>query len=153
MNDIFIDNDAAKKFVNPPNQHYKDLIKWLLTCHDDSSKDAYLVTSQKQLVEYLRSNHDCSKPSSIPVIVNKLISEGRLYKKTPKELKEFIQKIPKKVERRLRSNQDDRYHIATVLLSNRKYALSLDNNLRYDIENFPKFNALARDCPSLIPYK
>jgi hypothetical protein len=54
----------------------------------------------------------------------------------------------------LRCNSNDKlFHLPAVLLSNRKFALSLDNNFTYGINNFPRFRALAEYDPSLIPYR
>ncbi len=50
IKDIFIDNNIAKNFCNPLDPEYKRLIQWLI-----SDSTAYLVVSNKLIVEYTRS--------------------------------------------------------------------------------------------------
>lgn len=90
MKDIFIDNNIAKNFANPADQNYKELIQWLLDYNEDEDNDAYLVASNKLLKEYLSSSYNCSRPTSIPVIISTLTIQGRLLKVNNQELKEFM---------------------------------------------------------------
>lgn len=143
MKDIFIDNDAATNFLNPQQEQYKALFKWLMS-------EGYLVVSQKLLAEYHRTSGACCLAVNICTVVAELTKRGRLVRFGKDNLGQFP--IPKRVERKLKSNQKDRVHLKTVLLSVRKYALSMDQNLCDDINNFPGYVALARSDPQAIPY-
>lgn len=115
---------------------------------------AYLVVSQKLLVEYARSCRDAAGKTSIPMIISQLTRDGRLERITNQQIKEFKNKyFTKSVERNLRANNEDRDHIPAVLLSERKYALTYDENLTHDLENFPGFAVLVSKRPEDIPYK
>lgn len=48
---------------------------------------------------------------------------------------------------------DDRAYIPAVLLSDRKYALTYDENFTYDLENFPGFTVIVKSRPEELPYK
>ena len=89
--------------------------------------------------------------SNILILISELNKKGRLYKIGKDQIKEFIRKHFKK-SLKLRSNVKDHQHIPVVMLSNRKLALSLDGNFRYDINNFPKFKAEAYEFPSEANY-
>ena len=158
MRDIFIDNNIASKFSNPADPEYKELIRWLMDNHDiaegEEDDRAYLVVSQKLLVEYARSCRDAAGKTSIPMIISQLTRDGRLERITNQQIKEFKNKyFTKSVERNLRANNEDRDHIPAVLLSERKYALTYDENLTHDLENFPGFTVLVSKRPEDIPYK
>jgi hypothetical protein len=144
MKDIFVDNNVAKSFANPMTQEYKDLVAWLM--HDGA-----LVVSNKLLAEYFRSSGHAASSTSIAVIVNHLVSNGRLNKISNKQLSEF--KFRKHVERSLRSNRLDWPHLMTVLLSIRRLAITIDQGLSYDINNYPGVGATAVQCPSEIDYR
>lgn len=156
--DIFIDNNIASKFANPADPEYKELIKWLMDNHDiaEGADDdrAYLVVSNKLLEEYLRSSREAFGATAIPMIINKLTKENRLVKITNQQIKNFkSQYFTKAVEKKLKSNSEDRDHIPTVLLSNRKYALTYDANFTYDLEHFGGFTVIVKSRPEEIPYK
>jgi hypothetical protein len=144
LKDILVDNDAATNFGNPLDSHYKEFFKWLLC-------EGYLVVSQKLLNEYGRTCCGGATGSNIGVIVSKLTIDGRLIVFKRAELDGFL--IPKHVARRLQSNFQDQVHIKAVLLSHRKFAVSVDSRLRNDINKFPKFAALAVDRPEKINYQ
>ncbi len=155
--DIFIDNNIASKFANPADPEYKELIRWLMDNHEigegQNDDRAYLVVSQKLLAEYLRSCRDASGATSIPMIINKLTKEDRLVRITNQEIKDFkSQHFTKAVEKKLRSNNEDRDHIPTVLLSDRKYALTYDENFTYDLEHFHGFAVIVKSRPEELPY-
>ena len=153
MKDIFIDNNIAKNFSNPLDPEYKKLISWLLKHENNENTDAYLVVSQKLLVEYQRSAMGAISKTSIPIIIEKLQREGRLIKFSKNEIEQFKKAhFSKKVQKNFRSNQEDRELIPVVLLSNRKYALSLDENFTYDLENFPRFDVRVEKRPENLPY-
>jgi hypothetical protein len=75
LKDIFIDNNIAKNFCNPLDPQYKNLIKWLMY---DST--AYLVVSQKLLVEYVGSTGQSPSLTNITVIIDRLTRDGRIIK-------------------------------------------------------------------------
>ncbi len=156
--DIFIDNNIASKFSNPADPEYKELIKWLMDNHEiEKGKEddrAYLVVSQKLMVEYIRSCRDASGKTSIPMIINQLTRDGRLERISNQQIKDFKnQYFTKLVEKKLRSNNEDRDHIPAILLSDRKYALTYDDNLTYDLKNFSGFTVIVSKRPEDIPYK
>jgi len=156
--DIFIDNNVASKFSNPQDKEYIKLTQWLLKFDDKDieNKDnyAHLVVSNKLLNEYCRSAQNATSNTSIPIIINKLLQDGRLVKISNEEIKIFrTTHFTKTVERKLRSNSEDRDHIPLILLSDRKYALTLDDNLKYDLENFSGFSCKVEKKPENLPYK
>jgi len=154
--DIFIDNNIAKNFSNPIDPEYKKLIKWLMEFSSDSQSQhnhAYLVVSKKLLVEYYRTMGHAALGNNITVIINLLTQQGRLVQISNEQIKEFKQKhFTKKVERQLVSNKEDREHIPVVLLSDRKYALTLDEKFTTDLINFPSFTVTVEKKPADIPY-
>mgnify|MGYP002624266487 CR=1 FL=1 len=155
--DIFIDNNIASKFANPADPEYKELIRWLMDNHYvQGTKDdrAYLVVSKKLMAEYSRSCRDSIGNTSIPMIVDQLTRDGRLELITNQRIKDFKSLFfTKSVEKRLRSNIEDRDHIPVVLLSDRKFALTYDKDFTYDLENFPGFSVIVKSRPGDIQYK
>jgi len=154
--DIFIDNNIAKNFSNPLDPEYKKLIKWLIEFNaepENLHKNAHLVVSKKLLAEYGRTMGNAASGNNIAVIVNLLTLKGRLNQISNEQIKDFKQKyFTNKVKRRLTSNDEDREHIPVVLLSDRKYALTLDEKFTADLLNFPSFTATVGKKPSDIPY-
>jgi hypothetical protein len=142
--DVFVDNSVAKNFCNPLDPDYKEFIRWL-------NEEGHLAVSNKILGEYSSSTGSSPSPTNIVIIIDRLTRDGRLNKFTPEQLKGL--RFKKHVQRNLRSNRKDHPHIKVVLLSDRKLALSLDDNLRYDVNNFPGYKALARSRPEELPYK
>lgn len=153
--DIFIDNNIACRFCNPLDSNLKDLITWLMAYNDGNDEEnAYLVVSKKLLNEYISSCREADGSTSIPVIINQLTRENRLIRISNEQIKDFQTKyFTKKVEKKLRSNNEDRNHIPVVLLSDRKYVLTNDTNFTYDLKNFPGFTVLVSNRPEEIPYK
>jgi hypothetical protein len=154
--DIFIDNNIAKNFSNPIDPEYKKLIKWLIEFNPNPKKhddNAYLVVSQKLIAEYYRTMGHAASGNNIAVIINLLTQQGRLNRISNEQIKEFKQEhFTKKVERKLVSNKEDREHIPVVLLSDRKYALTLDEKFTADLVKFPSFTVTVGKKPSDIPY-
>jgi hypothetical protein len=154
MKDLFIDNNIAKNFANPVDPNYKELIDWLCYFDKNSADNAFLVVSNKILNEYLSSSINCFKQSSIPIIIDKLTREGRLKKFENSAIRDFQNKHFKKiVVSKLLSNKEDHAHLAIVLMSDRKYALTIDNNLYCDLKNFPGFNVTVEKRPENLDYK
>ncbi len=152
--DIFIDTNIAKDFTNPINQEYIKLIDWLLKYEEGSENNAFLAVSKKLLSEYFRSAMNAHTKTCIQVIISQLQIKGRLLIFTNEQIKEFQKKyFSKKVIRNLRCNQEDRNHIPIVLLSERKYALSKDNNFTYDLLNFPGFSVRVEQSPERLNYE
>lgn len=152
--DIFIDTNIVSRFTNPMDKEYIHLIKWLQTFNNDETKDAYLVVSKKLLSEYNRSTMHALSATCISSIINTLLIQGRLISITNEQIKEFHrQHFTKKVEKNLRCNEEDRNHIPVVLLSERKYALAIDDAFVNDLRNFPGFTARVEKRPEDLPYK
>jgi hypothetical protein len=157
MKDIFIDNNIASKFSNPQDKEYIKLTQWLLhfdaTDLENKHNYAHLIVSNKLLAEYYRSSLNALSNTAIPIIIDKLIKDGRLIKISNNQIKEFKEAhFSKKVEKKLTCNNEDREHIPVVLLSHRKYAISYDDNFIHDIINFPGFVVSAAKRPEHIPY-
>lgn len=152
--DIFIDNNITKNFANPLDPAYKTLITWLIRFNEqDKRQNAYLVVSNKLLAEYFRTSGHAHSSTNITVIINKLQREGRLIKISNQQIKEFKRKyFTKKVSKKLTCNQEDQEHIPVVLLSDRKYVLSLDKKFCDDLINFPGFIVTAKRRPQDLPY-
>ena len=155
--DIFIDNNIACKFSNPQDKEYIKLTTWLLKYNQGDKANienyAHLVVSKKILNEYLSSARGALCNTSIPMIINKLLSEGRLIFINNEQIKAFKSKFyTKLVLKKLRSNMEDREHIPLVLLSDRKFALTYDDNLIFDLKSFTRFNVRVEKRPENIPY-
>jgi len=152
--DIFIDNNIAKNFSNPMDKEYKKLIRWLKRYDpEDLPGNAYLVVSNKLLKEYGLTVSPVAGGTNIWVIIDILTRQGRLVRIGNADIKEFQRThFTKKVLKSLRANKEDHDHIPVVLLSDRKYALSLDNNFIYDLVHFPGFRARAEKRPEDLPY-
>jgi hypothetical protein len=156
--DIFIDNNIASKFSNPQDKEYIKLTEWLMFYdqNDIDNKDnyAHLVVSKKLLVEYSRSALNAKSDTSIPSIIDKLLRENRLTIVSNQQIKDFqAVHYTKAVLGKLRSNNEDREHLPLVLLSDRKFALSYDDNFIYDLINFSGFTVLVKKRPEEIPYR
>ncbi len=156
--DIFIDSCITCKFSNPQDKEYIKLTTWLMYYNgsDISNKDnyAHLIVSKKLLVEYHRSALNAKSDTSIPSIIDKLLREDRLIVISNQKIKALqAAYFSKSVLRKLRSNKEDREHIPLVLLSERKFALSYDDNFIYDLVNFSGFSVLVKKRPEQIPYK
>lgn len=151
--DIFIDNNIAKNLTNPLSEEYKDLKDWLMHFdQNDSSNCAVLVLSPKILNEY-KSTSDYSYKENISVIINLMNNQNRINKFSNLDIKKFQNKHFKK-KQKFRCNKKDQNHIPIVLMSDRKMALTADNNFKYDLINFPGFkNVIVEKKPSLINYK
>lgn len=152
--DIFIDNNVTKNFANPLDPEYKKLIQWLIAFNpNDEAENAYLTVSNKLIAEYMRTSGSASSLTNITVIINKMTKEGRLVKVSNEEIKDFKRKyFKKKIIRNFTCNKEDQEHIPVVLLSHRKYALSLDDKFINDLINFPGFAVLAAKRPENLPY-
>jgi hypothetical protein len=153
--DIFIDTNVIRNFANPMSREYKKLLNWLTTYNpNNKSNNAYLAISNKLLAEYGRSLRNCFYGSnSFSVIIDSFTKQDRFNLIKNREIKTFKQKNFKKhIVQRLRCNTPDRDHIPVVMLSDRKYALSLDGNFLRDVNNFPGFSARAVRCPQDLPY-
>jgi len=152
--DIFIDNNITKNFANPLDPEYKKLIQWLMAFNpNDTEKNAYLMVSNKLIAEYMRTSGSASSLTNITVIISKMTKEGRLVRITNEEIKAFKQKyFKKKIVKNFTCNEEDREHIPVVLLSERKYALSLDDKFINDLIKFPGFVVIAAKRPEKLPY-
>jgi hypothetical protein len=143
MKDIFIDNNIANNFCNPVKESYKGIIAWL-------SEEGSLVVSDFLVKEYHASIRGNISSTNILAIISTQIREGRLVKIGKKEIENFT--IKPKVKKGLLCNRKDVPHLKAVLLSNRKYALTLDKNLKRDLIAFPGFSCKVGEDPDEIPY-
>jgi uncharacterized membrane protein len=155
--DIFIDNNIASRFKNPADPEYIKLRDWLVLYREikenEEDTNAHLVVSNKLLNEYSRSNQNIKDGQNIILIIGRLQRQGRLIKIENQAIKDFQKEhFTKKTLRQLSCNQEDREHIPVVLLSDRKYALSIDDAFVNDLLNFPKFQAFACKRPEEMPY-
>jgi poly-D-alanine transfer protein DltD len=153
--DIFIDNNITSKyFSTPTDEEYKKLIDWLATHNNDTENDAYLVVSPYLLREYNESNRNARSETNILNIIIELTKQDRLVNFKKRELEAFQNKyFDKKTLKRLLSNPKDRNHIPAVLLSDRKMALSEDNNFRSDLDEFPDFAPITAKRPEDLDYR
>jgi hypothetical protein len=142
--DILIDNMIAKNFCNPISEDYKKIIRWL-------QKDGSLVVCTQLLKEYSRSTAMCESPTNIWVIIEMQKREGRLNKIENSTIKAFV--FPKQIIKKLRSHNKDWCIIKTVLLSDRKIALCKEDDVIFDILNFPGYSCCVGKNPSLINYQ
>ena len=152
--DIFIDTNIAKNFSNPMDPEYKKLIRWLEYNGQPNEEDnAHLVVSYKLLGEYSRTCGHSLGTNNIIAIISQMTKDGRLVKIKNQQIKDFQKThFTKKVGKKLLSNHEDRDHIPVVLLSDRQYALSRDDNLIHDLRNFPKSNVRVEKRPEKLPY-
>ena len=152
--DIFIDNNVSKNFANPADPEYKKLLSWLFLYTRNPNEDAYLVVSIKLIEEYIATSGACNASTNICVVIDRLQSQGRLVIITKKQISSFRRTHYKShVVRNLTcTNTDRNYHIPTVLLSERRYALSIDDAFINDLLNFPGFSVVCAKRPELIPY-
>ena len=142
--DIFVDNNIAKNFCNPLDEAYKKFIRWLF-------EKGFLIVSNKILAEYHSSTCHSFSPTNIVAIIDRLTRDGRLKKISNRELKAF--EIKNHVLKRLKSNRKDHEHLKIVMLSDRKYAISLDKKFRDDVNNFTGYRAKPVSRPEEIPYE
>ena len=142
--DLLVNNSIAKNFCNPLDPHYKAFIHWLFA-------EGELVVTQSLLTEYHASTAGSPSPTNIVVIVAKLTADGRLRRFTKQDLNLF--QIPNYVTSCLRSNRKDWDNIKAVMLSTRKFALSLDNDFVFDVNNYPGYSARAERRPQDLPYR
>lgn len=152
--DIFIDNNIASQyFSNPIDDEYKKLIEWL-KIHNKNDDDAHLVVSPFLLREYYESNRYANSRTNIVQIIADMTKQDRLVNFSKKNIEAFQQEhFSKKVVKKLLSNAKDRNHIPTVLLSERKMALTEDENFIHDLINFSGFEVIVAKRPEELNYK
>jgi len=141
MKDLFVDTTCAHQFCNPINEDYKILLKWL-------SEEGTLIYNNQLLIEIGRGNQ------TLFALINLLIQSGRAKKITSSELKNF--EFSKSQHKKFMCNKEDRIHLKTIILSDRKIAIVGDNNLRRDVNILPKYQGIkpvAVELPSEIDYK
>ncbi|MEO9144544.1 MAG: hypothetical protein ABI237_03220 [Ginsengibacter sp.] len=138
MKDIFIDADITNKFSKTTDKDLIELIEWLLNKENKS----FLLVSDYLRNEYLKGNAHCVKEFSISTIYFKLQQDGRLNAKTKKEIEDFKQKHFSKTiwknlnclkQKKGKNRTSDPNHIALIYLSDRRFALTEDENLFKDL--------------------
>lgn len=138
MKDIFIDNCCSPWFNNPLGPDIKKLILWLRNGNSSTpTLRTTLCVSKKLINEYKASNQGCQVQSSIPILIDLLLREGRLNNIEEKAIQKLKSRAFKNVN--LVSNKKDHHHIALVLLSFRRIALTTDKKLTTDLSKFPKY--------------
>jgi hypothetical protein len=71
-----------------------------------------------------------------------------------KEIEAFQKKyFSNKVSKKLLSNAQDRNHIPIVLMSDRKMALTEDNNFKHDLDQIKEFTTITAKRPEELAYK
>jgi len=155
--DIFIDNNIASRFKNPADPEYIKLRDWLIRFQKinegQEDRNAYLVVSHKLLTEYHRSNQNVKDGQNIIAIIGMLQKQGRLVFVKNSEITNFrTTHFKNRIQKKLTCNQEDWDHIPIVLLSDRKFALSIDDAFVRDLNNFPSFRATACKRPEDLPY-
>ena len=155
MKDIFIDNNIASRHLsNPIDDEYEKLIKWLDRRSDVKENDAHLVVSRFLIREYHDSNRNPASKTNIIWILDRMTKEDRLCVIGKNAIDAFQKEhFSKKVLKKMLSNAKDRNHIPAVLLSNRKMALTEDNNFAHDLVNFSGFNAIVAKRPENLNYE
>lgn len=160
MKDIFIDASIAIKFAKPPNEDYLKLIRWLqFEDKTEPQNNAFLLVSKLIVNEYFGSCKNYNEGTSITAIYDKMQKSKRVNRKERSEIESFIKKhfTPKiwKSLRCKRRDTNDPKHIALILLSDRKMALTDDTDLLYDLLNFPKFKKIIKveRNPANLDYK
>jgi hypothetical protein len=150
--DIFIDNSiASKHFSNPIDDEFKKLIDWIQSYNQNEENDAYLVVSPFLLREYIESNRNAKSSTNIVRIIDDLTKQDRLTRFSKKEIEALQAQIfSKGMLKKLQSNAKDRNHIPAVLLSDRKMALTEDNNFTKDLNLFE--GVIVDKRPENIPY-
>jgi hypothetical protein len=154
VKDIFIDNNVASRFSRPADEEYKKLLRWLLEYNEEPEKDAYLVVSKKLEEEYIGSSQHALSTTSIPYIVEILRRQDRLnfFEKT--EIDAFLQTYStKQVRKKLRGIKKDWNHLAIVMLSDRKMAITIDDDFAYNLYHFPGFTTIVSKRPENLDYK
>jgi hypothetical protein len=136
--DLFIDNNTTQYFSNPIDDGYKKLIEWLKTYSEKEEDDAYLVVSPFLIKEYNESNRYPNSRTNIVQIIADLTKEERLTHFSKKEIEAYQKEhFTKKVLKKLLTKETkDVNHIPIVLMSDRKMALTKDNNFTHDLELF-----------------
>jgi hypothetical protein len=86
----------------------------------------------------------------IGALVNHLTIQGRLVHFKKADLEKLL--IPKHIIRNLLSNRPDHVHIKVVILSHRKYAVTMDKKLLRDLNNYPGYHVQAVERPEEICY-
>ncbi len=152
--DIFIDTNVIGNFSSQLDEGYKKLSLWLSNFnHNNPENNAYIVVSPKLISEYSRSLQHAKQNQTFVVILSKMQKEDRRVMISNQQIKDFQNvHFTKSIWKKLSSNKEDRDHIPVVLLSERKFALTEDENFTFDLRNFPKFKASVASRPQDLPF-
>lgn len=134
MKDIVIDATAIRLFGVAKDIEFIKFFSWL-------QNDGVLTVSS-----YLIKDYNGFRSHYIAALLSHLINSGRFNKIPTKTIKSF-----KDHHYRYRCN--DRFHVRLVMLSDRRLALSNDDNFIYDVNNFPGMRSTAARRPSQLPYQ
>ena len=134
MKDIVIDATAIRLFGVTKDIEFIKFFSWL-------QNDGVLTVSS-----YLIKDYSGCGSHYIAALLSHLINNGRLNKIATNTIKFFN-------DRHYRYRSNDRLHVRLVMLSDRRLALSHDDNFIHDINNFPGMRATAARRPSQLPYQ
>lgn len=143
LKDIFVDDCVAARLENPMDPRLRGFLQWL-------ESEGALVLSQKIIAEYKGSLAGRGSSTFI-ALLSKLQRDGRQFFADNETLKQFG--IPRRIERSLRSNRKDWWHIRAVLLSPRKLAISFDRNFVRDLNDYPGVGARASHRVTDLPFR
>jgi len=141
LRDIVIDANCAGRICNPVAEPYKQLIEWL-------REHGYLCVSRHLLIEYAKAGCGPGAQNILAILIQLLQRIGRLININDAALAGVP--FTKKIERNLLSNRSDWVHIKLVMCSHRRLLISSDGKLRRDVRDFPRFKAVAIECPSEV---
>lgn len=104
--------------------------------------------------EYYSSARNSFSSSSIPIIIDIMTKQNRLITVSNDVIRDFKNNhFSKKILNSLKCNLKDQDHIPLICISDRKYALSYDNNFISDLKSFPGFTIIVEKRPENLPYK
>lgn len=161
MKDIFIDVQIANRFANPPNEHYREFINWLLTNNKkNTASNAVMMLSAKLLQKYEAGCKNCTKPTSINTIIAIILLERRYTMISNKDIVDFRKKFVDNPDKKkklnfIKCNNEDKDHILLIKRSIRKMMVCNDTNFINSVTQFPKWGKDVRwsRTPEKIPYK
>ena len=105
--------------------------------------------------EYNESNRYPNSRTNIVQIISDMTKEGRLTNFNKKQIEAFQKQYHTKkvLKNLLTKDTKDINHIPAVLMSDRKMALSEDNNFIHDLNQIPNFTAITAKRPEDLPYR
>lgn len=143
IRDVFVDDCVAARLENPLDPKLRGFLSWL-------RERGSLVLSKKIVAEY-HGSLSRGGSSTFIAVLSQLQREGREVFFSNEVLKAY--KFSKALERTLRSNKKDWWHLKAVVLSPRRLAVSFDVAFLADINSFPGVVAKASRDPESLDYR